>query len=82
MVRSQQVAKLPLSEHDDMIKAVSSDRADEPLCMSILPWRSRCDRPIPNAHRTKPLDEGIAIDAIPVANNVLRCICQPYASVS
>jgi hypothetical protein len=40
--------------------------------MSILPWRSRCDRPIPDAHRTEPPDESIAIDAIAVANDVLR----------
>ena len=38
LVRSQQVAKVPLAERHDVIKAVPSDRADEPLGMSILPW--------------------------------------------
>jgi hypothetical protein len=32
------MAELPLAEHHDMIKAVPSDGADEPLRMSILPW--------------------------------------------
>jgi hypothetical protein len=35
------MAQVPLAEHDDMIKAFPSDRADQPFSMSILPWRSR-----------------------------------------
>jgi hypothetical protein len=35
------MAQVPVAEHDDMIKAFPSDRADQPLSMSILPWRSR-----------------------------------------
>jgi hypothetical protein len=38
LIRSQQVAQVLLAEHHDMIKALPSDRADEPLRMSILPW--------------------------------------------
>ena len=34
----QQLAQVLLAEHHDMIKALPSDRADEPLRMSILPW--------------------------------------------
>jgi hypothetical protein len=39
--------KVPLAEHNNMIKTIPSDRADEPLGIAILPWRSRRDRPIP-----------------------------------
>ena len=63
----KQVAKAPLAEHHDMIKAVPSYRADQPFRMAILPWWSRCDRPIPDAHRANATDKDIAIDTIPVA---------------
>jgi hypothetical protein len=65
-VRSQQVAKMPLAEHNDMVKAIPSDRTDEPLRVSVLPWRSWCDRPVPNAHRANATDKDIAIDTIPI----------------
>src|SRR3979490_148434 len=72
LVRSQQVAKMPLAEENDMVKAIPSDRTDEPLRMSVLPWRSWCDRPVPNAHRANATDKDIAIDTIPIANDILR----------
>src|SRR3982074_861353 len=40
--------------------------------MSVLPWRSWCDRPVPNAHRANATDKDIAIDTIPIANDILR----------
>jgi len=62
-----------LPEHDDMIKAFPSDRADQPFSMPILPWRSRRGWPVTNAHRTKPPGEYIAVDPIPIADDVSRC---------
>jgi hypothetical protein len=44
--------------------------------MSILPWRSRRDRPIPDAHRTKTPEQKVAINSILIANDVLRCLWQ------
>jgi len=61
---------MTLAEHNDMVKAIPSDRTDEPLRMSVLPWRSWCDRPIPNA--ANATNKGIAIDTIPIANDILR----------
>jgi len=52
-IRVKQMPKVPLAKHDNMIKAVPSDRADEPLTITILPWRSRGGRPIPDAHCPK-----------------------------
>src|SRR6476660_3280199 len=66
------MAKMPLAENNDMVKAIPSNRTDEPLRMSVLPWRSWCDRPVPNAHRANPTDKDIAIDTIPIANDILR----------
>ncbi len=33
------------------------------------------DRPIPDAHRTKTPDQKVTINPIPIANDVLRCLC-------
>ncbi len=71
-VRSKQMPKMLLAKYDDMVKAVASDRADEPLTISVLPWRSRRGWTIPNAHRPKSPDDNIAICAISVANDISR----------
>ena len=73
---------MPLAKHNDMVKAIPPDRSDKPLRTSVLPWRSRRNRPIPNAHRSKTAEKDIAIDAISVANDISRrllppvCLCQ------
>ena len=61
---------MPLTKYDDMVKAFLSDRADQPLTIAILPWRSRRRWPIPNAHRPKTSDEDVAVDAVPIANEI------------
>src|SRR3979490_3265316 len=50
-VRSQQMAKMPLAEHDNVVKSFPPDRTDRPFTISVLPRRSRRGWPIPNAHR-------------------------------
>ena len=50
LIRAQQIAKMRLAEDNDMVEAITSDRADEPLSISILPGRAWRDRTIPNAH--------------------------------
>ena len=62
--------KMPLTKYNNMIKAVPSDRADEPLTIAILPWRSQRSWPIPNAHRLKTPYKDIAVDAVAIANEI------------
>jgi len=50
-VRKQNVRKVSLTEHDKMVNAFPSDRADQPFGIGILPWGSRRYRPILGAHR-------------------------------
>jgi hypothetical protein len=38
--------------------------------MSVLPWRTRGDWPIPDFHRSQPLDEGVPISTIVIANQI------------
>src|SRR5260370_36904921 len=60
-VRQEYVAEVPLSEHNNVVKAFPSDRSDGPFGISILPrgaWRRWS---VANAHRSKSSDEDIAI---------------------
>jgi hypothetical protein len=50
MVRCENVAKTALANDDDVIKTFLSDRADQPLRISVLPRRPRRDRSVANAH--------------------------------
>jgi hypothetical protein len=63
---------MPPAKYDDMVKAIPPDRADQPLTISVLPWRSRRGWTIPDAHRPKSPDDNIAICAIPVMNDISR----------
>src|SRR5271170_6491547 len=65
---------MAFSEHDHMVEALTSDRPDEPLCISILPGRPCRGRPVPNAHGTDPLDEARAINTVPITDHITRCL--------
>jgi hypothetical protein len=54
------MAEIPFAEHNNMVKTISSDRTDQPLRISVLPWRPWRDRPISYTHCSKPLDDDIA----------------------
>src|SRR5258707_6070338 len=59
-VRQQHMSEVPLSEHNNVVKAFPSDRTDQPFGTSILPrgaWRRWS---VANAHRSKSSDEDIA----------------------
>ena len=73
-MRAQQIAKMRLAEDNDMVEAITSDRADEPLRISILPWRAWRDRPIPNTHRPHALNEPGAVNTVPITDHVSRRI--------
>ena len=48
--RQQYVTEMPLAEHNNMVKALPSDRTDESLSKSVLPWGTWRGRSIANAH--------------------------------
>src|SRR3984957_12287152 len=75
-VRSQQMAKMPLAEHDNVVKTFPPDRTDRPFTIPVLPRRSPGGWPIPNAHRPKAADEDFTVDGVAVTNDVSRC-CVP-----
>src|SRR6478609_1915558 len=71
-VRSQQMAKMPLAEHDSVVQTFPPDRTDRPFTIPVLPRRSRGGWQIPNAHRPKAADEDVTIDGVAVTNAVSR----------
>jgi hypothetical protein len=66
------MAQMAFPEHNNMVKTIPSDRTDESLGIPVLPWRPRRNRSVPDTHCSKPLDDDIAIEAIPIANDILR----------
>src|SRR4051794_9607369 len=67
------MTQVSLPEHSDVVEALPSDRANQPLRVAILPggaWRCWT---IANTERTKAAKESVAIAGIPVADQVARC---------
>jgi hypothetical protein len=64
------MAEMSFAEYNDMVKTIPPDRTDEPLRISVLPWRTWRNRPIPYAHCAKPPDDDSAIHAIPITNDI------------
>ncbi len=62
---------MPLTENDNVIKTLPSDRTDEPFSISVLPWGARRRRSIANAHRSKSSYKNIAVSPIPIADQIL-----------
>ena len=75
-VRQQYVTEVPLSEHNNVVKAFPSDRTDQPFGVSILrrgAWR----RWSVNAHRSKSSDEDIAKGLIAIADQIAGSLLAP-----
>ena len=71
-VQIEQMAQMPFAKDHDVIKTIPSDRANHSLRIPILPWRTCRDRPIPYAHCPNTPDKGLAINTVPVANDISR----------
>ena len=59
-------------EDDDMIEALATDGADEPLDIGRLPGRARCDAHFINTEAAHTAPEWSAVDGIAVAQQVAR----------
>jgi hypothetical protein len=53
---------MALAKDDHMVEALTADRADQPLCITVLPARPRRGRPITNAHGANAMNESSAVD--------------------
>src|SRR5258706_8010421 len=75
-------AQVRFAKHDHVVETFAADRADESLNVSILPGRSGCDRMVPNAHCTDPLQEGWTIRGVSIPNEMSRPWYHGNASVT
>ena len=69
-VRQQYMTEVSLAEHNNVVKALPSDRTDQPFGISVLPWGARRCRPVANAHSSKSSHEDLTIGPIPVTDQV------------
>ena len=60
------------TEHDDVVQALPSDRADESFNISILPGRSGRDRPVPNAHGAQTPHKDCPVRGVPTPEKARR----------
>src|SRR5262245_27757773 len=65
-------AQMVLAQDYDVVQALPSDRADQPLRMPILPGGARRDGVIPDAHRRHPSPDKLAVACIAVADEMIR----------
>src|SRR5436309_12808442 len=72
LIRAQHVPQMSLAEHDHMIEALASDRADQSFSVTVLPWRSRRCRSVANDHRAEATGKCLAGDAVVITNEVVR----------
>src|SRR5258706_15183390 len=87
-IRQHYVTEVPLSEHNNVVKAFPSDRTDQSFGISILPWGAWRRWSVANAHRSKSSDEDIAIGSIAIADQIVvspipaenfrNLICNPF----
>ena len=71
-VRAQHMTQMTLAEHDHMIQALASNRTDHSFGIAVLPWRSSRCRSVANAHRADAPRKDLAVDPVPVTDEVLR----------
>src|SRR5665213_3093830 len=63
-----------LTQDDKMVQALAADRANQPFGKAILPRRGWRGRLVPNAHGANSSSDDGAIDLIPIADEVARCL--------
>lgn len=71
-VLAEQAQGVRLVEHDDMIKALAAEGADEPFHVRILPRRARRRLHLADAEQPQHPRHGLAEDAVVVVDQELR----------
>jgi hypothetical protein len=57
-------------DHEDVVEALSSDRADQVFDERILPGRARCNENLLDSHATNPIRELGTIDPASVTEQI------------
>src|SRR5260370_26945898 len=67
-------AKLLFAGDNDVVETFSPDRTDHPFGITVLPGRSSSNRPVSNAHGTQSIFKGLAVDAVPIPEQMPRTL--------
>ena len=71
-VAGQEASQVAFAQDEDMIQALTSDRADEPLREGVLPRAVRCREDFTDAHALYALPEHVTVDRVAIAEEVGR----------
>jgi hypothetical protein len=63
-----------LAQDNDVVHTFTPDRSDQPSDKAILPRRGWCGRLVPDAHGAQSERDDGAINAIPIADEVVRSL--------
>ncbi len=72
-VRGQDTSKMPLAEHDDMVQALTPQRANQALGEGVLPLAVRRGEDFLDAHALHAAPKLLTVDCIAVAEQIGRC---------
>src|SRR4030088_2742225 len=73
-IGSQDSAQMCLAQDNDVVHTFTPDRSDQPFGKAILPGRGWCGRLVPDAHGAQSARDDGAINAIPIADEVVRSL--------
>src|ERR1700688_3986083 len=76
-VRQQYMTEVSLAEHNNVVKALPSDRTDQSFSICVLPRGTRRCRSVANAHRSKSTDKDLTIGPVPVTNEIAGSLFPP-----
>jgi hypothetical protein len=65
-VRPQEATQMSVIENEKMVEALSSNRADDPLCEGILPGRAGGGEDLTNSHTLDSPRELLAVDRVSI----------------
>src|SRR6266446_10182674 len=71
-VRGQDASQMPLGENDDMVQALASHRANEPLREGILPGTARGRDDFTDPHAFDALTKRVPVDTVAIAEKITR----------
>jgi hypothetical protein len=74
-IAGEHTAQMPLAENNELIQAFAAKRADQTFSSAVLPWRSKSDRPVADAHGPDPGGEDLPVGTVIVAHQVVGRRC-------
>ena len=61
---------MPFADHDDVVQAFTSNRADHPLGIRVLPWRAGRNDRLPDVQHPGLMRKSFSIDLVSVPNQI------------